>query len=104
MHILIYANFFFFFIAGKGLQDGDVLLGFVVQRGSTLDIVPVGPNHSVCQIKSCQDYQNSFQSKHQAMNECLDFYYFQMEVSSCHEELMSSTCPVSSSNGVGNVR
>lgn len=62
--------------SGKGLHDGDVLLGFVVQRGSTLDIVPVGPDHS-------------------------------MVVSSCHEEQMSSACPVSSSNhtnGVENVR
>ncbi|XP_034244604.1 THAP domain-containing protein 4-like [Thrips palmi] len=57
--------------SGKGLHDGDVLLGFVVQRGTTLDIVPVGPNHS-------------------------------MVVSSNHEE--ATKCPVSSSNGVENVR
>ncbi|KAE8739355.1 hypothetical protein FOCC_FOCC015126 [Frankliniella occidentalis] len=37
---------------GQGLMDGDMLLGFIVKRGSTLEVVPVGPGHSMM-VASC---------------------------------------------------
>ncbi|KAK3911773.1 Peroxynitrite isomerase THAP4 [Frankliniella fusca] len=38
--------------AGQGLMDGDMLLGFIVKRGSSLEVVPVGPGHSMM-VASC---------------------------------------------------
>lgn len=38
--------------SGQGLLDGDVLLGFLVQRGASLEVVPVCPGHSTT-VASC---------------------------------------------------